>query len=321
MLPASLKFLPNPLNKSCFQLLVKYSWSMLDLLTSMTNRVVRIANGFQPETRVPRLGLAVIERQSAPETGSFGPLVSVVLQGAKEIVIGSRQLRYGAGACFCSTIQLHTSGCIVTASPKKPYVAISMTIDQDRLAELLASLPQRSVSDQTMAFSALPASRHLLQALDQFAALLDEPDDIDMLAQSREREVLYRLMQTDHASMLWQFSQQQSRLMRVKRAVDWIKTYFDQKLLTHNLASLASMSIPSFHRHFKAATGMTPLQYQKGIRLHAARRLLLGDADVAGAAYAVGYESASQFSREYTRFFSVLPSKENREIDRLPEGI
>jgi AraC-like DNA-binding protein len=319
--PVSIQILPDPISVFESRSLRAYLWAMSDLLASMTRRVIRIVNGFQPETLVPRLGLAVIGQQSEPETGSFGPLISVVLQGAKELVVGDRRLRYGAGACFCATIEVHTSGCIVTASPQKPYVAVSMSLDQDKLAELLASLPQLSVSDEATTFAAMPASRQLLEALDHLIALLETPDDIDLLAQSREREVIYRLLQSAHGPMLWQFARQQSRLMRVKRAVDWIKVHFDQRQPTQRLADMASMSIPSFHRHFKAATAMTPLQYQKAVRLQAARRLLLENVDVARTAYAVGYESPSQFSREYTRFFCVRPSKESSQIGRLPHVV
>jgi AraC-like DNA-binding protein len=291
---------------------------MSDVLASMTKRVVRNARGFQPRTLVPRLGLAVIDYQSEPESGLFGPLISVVLQGAKELVVGERRLRYEAGACFCATIDLHTSGCIVTASEQKPYVAVSVSLDQAMLAAVLAEMPATAVADEVTTFGVMQASPQLLAALDHFVALLDAPEDIDVLALSREREVLYRLLQGAHAPMLWQFAHQQGRLMRVKRAIDWIKAHFIERLSTQELAELASMSIPSFHRHFKVSTGMTPLQYQKAIRLQVARRLLLSNVDVTHAAYEVGYESPSQFSREYLRFFRVRPSQESRQIDRFP---
>lgn len=266
---------------------------------------------------MPRLGLAVIDQQKDPETGAFGPLVSVVLQGAKELVIGDRRFRYGAGGCFCATIPVHTSGCVVTASPQKPYVAVNLSLDQNTLSDLLANLPRLAVMDQLTTFDSVPASEPLLEALDYLVALLDSPDDITALAPSREREVIYRILQGAHGPMLWQFAHRQSRLMRVKRAVDWIEGHFDQPLPTQLLADMASMSIPTFHRHFKAATGMTPLQYQKAARLQTARRLLLENVEVASAAYTVGYESSSQFSREYQRHFHIRPSKDTRQISRL----
>lgn len=292
---------------------------MSDLLVSLTHRVLRNAAAFQPETLVPRLGLAVVNRQREPEMGSFGPLISVVLQGAKELVIGDRRLRYEAGACFCATIRLHTSGCIVRASPQQPYVAVSLTLNQDDLSDLLAELPALPVPDAATTFGVTPAVPPLLEALDRLVALLDMPGDIGVLAPAREREVIYRLLQGAHAPMLWQFARQQSRLMRVKRAVDWIETHFDETLPTRLLADVAGMSTPSFHRHFRAATAMTPLQYQKALRLHAARRLLLDHVDVARAAYAVGYESSSQFSREYMRFYRIRPSRDTNAVGRLPD--
>lgn len=291
---------------------------MQDLLASISCRTVRHADGFQEATAVPRLGLAVIDHQKEPETGSFGPLISVVAQGTKELVIGDRSLRYGAGSCFCATIPVHTSGCIITASPRAPYIAVSLSLDQDMLSELLASLPQLTVTDQATTFDVVPASGTLLEAINNLVALLDTPDDIATLAPFREREVIYRLLQGAHGPMLWQFAHQQSRLIRVKRAVDWIKEHFDQQMPTRRLAEMAGMSVPSFHRHFKAATAMTPLQYQKAARLQAARHLLLNNVDVARTAYAVGYESPSQFSREYQRHFHVRPSKDVRQISRVP---
>lgn len=293
---------------------------MQDLLASMVRRVVSIAQGFQPRTAVPRLGLAAIHQQREPDTGSFGPLISVVLQGGKELVVGNRRLSYEAGTCFCSTIELHTTGCVVTASPEQPYVAVSLELDSGILACLLSGLPQEELSDGFLTFDALPVSRSLLEALDRMVALLEWPDDIPVLSASREREVLYRLFQSAHGPMVWRLARQQSRLVRVKRAADWIKEHFDDRLPTRLLADMAGMSVPSFHRHFKAATAMTPLQYQKATRLQAARRLLLDAADVARTAYEVGYESPSQFSREYMRFFRVRPSRDSGQVGRLPSS-
>ena len=291
---------------------------MQELLESMTRRVVANVDGYQPETRVPRLGLAVIREPQPPEATLFPPLVSIVLQGEKELVVGDRTLTYGPAACFCSTIDLHSSGCVVAATPERPYVTASLTLDQDGLAELLASLPEPTETDELEAFAARPASLPLLEAFDHLIALLDTPDDVAPLGPAREREVLYRLLQDVHGPMLRQFAYRQSRLMRVKRAIDWIKLHFDERLTTEQLAQMAAMSVPTFHRHFKETTAMTPLQYQKAIRLEAARRLLLANPSVAHAAYAVGYESPSQFSREYTRFFRVRPSKETRGVSRVP---
>jgi AraC-like DNA-binding protein len=291
---------------------------MEQVLQSMARRISAHVEGFHRETIIPRLGLAVIREQRAPEATSFEPLVSIVLQGEKQLVVGDRTLTYGPGACFCTTISLHSSGCVVTATQDEPYVAASLTLDQDIIANLLADQEHLPEAGSIESFAARPASPLLLQAFDHLIQLLDLPQDINALGAAREREVLYRLLQDAHGPMLRQFAHHQSRLVRVRRAIDWIKQHYNMRLVTEELADLAAMSVPTFHRHFKAATALTPLQYQKAVRLEAARRLLLENRDVAHTAYAVGYESPSQFSREYYRFYSVRPSQENRLISRVP---
>lgn len=159
-----------------------------------------------------------------------------------------------------------------------------------------------------------PVTVELLEAWDHLLALLDNPADIPFLAAAREREVLYRLLQGAHGPILRQVGREDSQLSRVRRAIAWIRRNFDQPLRTEALAGVAGMSVSSFHRHFKAATAMSPLQYQKTLRLQAARRLLTTNTDAARAAYAVGYESASQFSREYARLFGAPPG---RDAERL----
>jgi transcriptional regulator GlxA family with amidase domain len=137
--------------------------------------------------------------------------------------------------------------------------------------------------------------------------LLDAPNDIRVLAPLLEREILYRLLQGPQGGALRQIVHADSRLGQVRRAICWIRDHFDQPLRIQALAEIAGMSAASFHRHFKAATAMSPLQFQKSIRLQEARRMLMTRHDVARVAYAVGYESASQFSREYARLFGLPP--------------
>ena len=141
-------------------------------------------------------------------------------------------------------------------------------------------------------------------------ALLDAPGDIPVLAPLIEREILYRLLQGPQGPVLRQIATGDSRLSRVRRAVEQIRSCYDQPLRIEDLASLAGMSPASFHRHFKAATAMSPLQFQKTLRLQHARSLLIASPDVSRAGYAVGYESASQFSREYARQFGAPPARD-----------
>lgn len=289
---------------------------MQDLLDSMCRRVQRHASGLLWETPVPRVGLCVLNETGGPMSSVYRPMACLVLQGAKHVMIGNSQLRYDAASCFIASVDVAATGRVTEATPERPYVVTSLSLDHQALAGLLADLPAKhqptadEVQMPTTGFGLAPVTRDLLEAWDQLLALLDKPGDIPVLAPAREREVLYRLMQSGHGRMLRQLAQDDSRLSRIRRAIEHIRHHYDQPLRTEALALIAGMSVPSFHRHFKAATGMSPLQYQKSLRLQTARQLLSTRADAARTAFAVGYESASQFSREYARLFGRSPARD-----------
>lgn len=243
----------------------------------------------------------------------YEPMVCLVLQGAKQVMIGDRLLRYDPACAFLASLDLPVSGRIVEAAAEKPYVAVSLTLDREGLADLLSCMPTLTPR-ATAGFAVTPVTPDLLDAWSQLLALLDTPDDVPVLAPLREREVLYRLLQSPQGEMLRQIGRDDSRLSQVRRAIQWIQSHFDAPMRIEALAGIAGMSVPSFHRHFKAATAMSPFQFQKKLRLQAARRLLAINTDASHAAYSVGYESASQFSREYTRMFGAAPS---RDAERL----
>ncbi|MFP5077925.1 AraC family transcriptional regulator N-terminal domain-containing protein [Rhizobium sp. YIM 134829] len=271
---------------------------------------MRHADGICRETPVPRIGLGVLRERTLPTVTICEPMICLVVQGAKQVLVGDSILRYDTASCFAASIELPTTGCVVEAEPDRPYVAVSLTLDRDALTRLLADVAPIRSTEAAAGFGVAPVTRPLLEAWSQLIALLDMPDDVPYLAEAREREVLYRLLQGAHGPMLRQIVREDSRLSQIRRAIAWIRQNFDQTLRTEMLADIAGMSIPAFHRHFKAATASSPLQYQKMLRLQAARRLLAANADAARAAYAVGYESASQFSREYARLFGVPPIRD-----------
>ena len=287
---------------------------MQDLLDRICQRVLRHTDGMRPRTPVPRLGLGVAREHSTPTMVLYEPMVCVVLRGAKRVLIGDRVLHYGPANCFVASLDLPATGCVIEATGDDPYLVASLALDRDTLMALLADLPPAPPTEPVTGFGVAPMTVDLLEAWDHLLALLDAPVDIPFLAPTREREVLYRLLQGAHGPMLRQIGREDSRLSQVRRALEWIRRNFDQTLRTETLAEIAGMSVPSFHRHFRAATAMSPLQYQKALRLQAARRLLTANAEAARAAYAVGYESASQFSRDYTRFFGAPPSQDARRL-------
>lgn len=287
---------------------------MQDLLDAMCARVLRHTDGMRLETTVPRVGIGVSARAGAPVQTVYEPMACLVLQGAKQVLIGDRVLRYDASNCFVASLELPSTGCVIEAAGDAPYVVTSLLLDRALLAELLADLPATAPAPPMPAFGVAPVTPALLEAWGRLLELLDAPGEVPVLAALREREVLYRLLQGAHGPMLRQVAREDSRMSQVRRAIEWIRRHFDRPIRTETLAGIAAMSVPTFHRHFRAATAMSPLQYQKALRLQAARRLLATSGEAGRAAYAVGYESASQFSRDYARAFGTPPA---RDAERL----
>lgn len=267
-------------------------------------------------TAIPSVAITVARQTTQPVIGMFQPRFCLVLQGAKEVTIGERRLRYDPNNYFIASLEVPASGCIIEASAAHPYVGLSMGLDAERLAALLTDVPERADGD-TSSFAVSPVTTELLDPWVRLLRLLDTPADIAVLAPMIEREILYRLLQGPQGGALRQIAHADSRLGQVRRAIGWIRDHFDQPLRVDALAALAGMSTASFHRHFKAATAMSPLQFQKNIRLQQARRMLVTKQDAARVGYAVGYESASQFSREYARQFGLPPA---RDAVRLRNG-
>ena len=287
---------------------------MQDLLDQVVRRVLRHTDGMRMKTPLPRIGMGVLWPHTAPPMTICGPGVCLVLQGAKQMLVGSRMLRYGAGSCFASLIELPTTRCVFETEGDRPYVATSLEFDHGQVTALLAELPSTSKNETVLGFSVATVSRELLEAWDRYLALLDTPEDIPVLSTARERELLYRLLQSPHGPLLRQIAREEGRLAQVRHTIDWMRRHFDQPLRIKTLAEMAGMSIPTFNRHFRAVTSTSPLQYQKTLRLQAARRLLAANPDAARTAYAVGYESASQFSREYSRLFGQPPKQDASEL-------
>jgi AraC-like DNA-binding protein len=289
---------------------------MQDDLDHLRDTAIRHAAGPLTATPIPRLGISVAQAPSGLQAGLYEPMLCLVLQGAKEVTIGDRQLRYDRAGYFVASVELPASGCVVEASPERPYVGVSLRLDREGLAALLPEAPVRPEEAPGAAFAVSPVTPQLLDPWRRLVALLDTPQDIPVLAPMVEREILYRLLQGPQGGVLRQIAQGGGRLSQVRRAMAWIRSHFDQPLRIEELAGLAGMSPASFHRHFKAATAMSPLQYQKQLRLQQARTLLAAHRDAAGAAYAVGYESASQFSREYARMFGASPARDALRLRR-----
>lgn len=267
-------------------------------------------------TAIPQVHIHVQQAASMPTLTLYEPMLCVVLQGAKRVIIGDQSLRYDTASYFVGSVDLPAAGCVIEGTPEQPYVAVAMALDLEILASLVSETgdPQGA---ETPGFAVSPVTPELLDACARLLTLLDAPEDIAALAPLIKREILYRLLHGPQGGALRQAVRQGSRLSQVRQAIGWLRANFDRPVRIEALAGIASMSVASFHRHFRAATAMTPLQYQKALRLQEARRLLVADHDAAHAAFAVGYESASQFSREYARMFGLPPARDAGRLRQL----
>lgn len=230
--------------------------------------------------------------------------------------MGDALLSYDPAHYLISALDLPLSGQIRDADDGQPYVAVSLTLDPALLADVASRMPPvRETEVGGVGIAINPMTLPLRDTLLRLLSLLDTPDDIPGLAPIVERELLYRLLQGPQGLLLRQIAQPEGALGRIRRAVAWIRDHHGTRLRIEALCDASGMSRASLHRHFLALTGLSPIQYQKQLRLQEARQLLLaGDHSASDVAFAVGYESASQFSREYLRQFGAPPVRDVRQI-------
>ena len=272
------------------------------------------------ETGIPRVAMvqgAVPEHELA---AVYQPMVNLILQGSKSMTVGEKVLHYCPANYFVMSVDLPAVGTIWPAATGEPYLAVALTLDPAIIAGLLAdlaeNLPEPARAERAVAgFSVAAVTEELMDAWVRLLRLMDKPLDIAALAPAYEREILYRVLQGPHGAMLREIATPDTAMARVSRAITVIRRDFAQPLPVETLAEQAMMSVSAFHRHFKAVTAMSPLQYQKRIRLLRARTLLTAAGkNVTAAAFDVGYESATQFSREYAREFGLPPARDAARI-------
>lgn len=250
---------------------------------------------------------------SEPMSCMYDPSVALIVQGAKRVLLGEDTYHYDACRFLITSVDLPAIGEIIEASREKPYLALIMKLDQRIMTKMIVEgeLPPPHAEPTGRAMAVGQATLPLLQAFQRLIDLLDEPDDIPVLAPLIQREILYRLLVSDQSSRLWQIASVGTQSHRIARAIDWLKAHAVEPLRVDELAASVQMSTSTFHHHFRALTAMSPLQFQKSLRLNEARRLMLTEhLDAATAAFQVGYESPSQFGREYHRLFGAPPLRD-----------
>ncbi len=260
-------------------------------------------------------GLSIFKSSIPTATfpAAYNPSLCLVVQGSKALLVEDERLHYVVGDFLVVSVDLPVVGNVVEASPDTPYLCLTLDIVPDQLTSLVSEMADidMQITPDSRSQRGLfvgTADQMLTDALLRLARLLETPRDITLLAPLLIKEVYYRLLQGPYGASIAQRAITGSHMQRIAQVIHQIKADLAQPLRIHDLAELAHMSPSSFHAHFKTVTAMSPLQYQKRLRLLEARRLMLSEQrDVAHAAYHVGYESPSQFSREYTRMFGIAP--------------
>jgi AraC-like DNA-binding protein len=266
-------------------------------------------------TAMARLSLIRANGPTMPIPSVYEASLCLIAQGSKRVSLADRSVTYDASRYLLVSVDLPLVGHILDASPSAPYLCCKIDLDLSALAELILAEGAPSRGADLPALAVYPSDPDLVDAACRLVRLLDRPDSIRTLAPLIEREILYRLLTGPHGPALRQMAVVDSRISQVSRAIAKIRGAYDKHLRVDDIAAAAGMSPSSLHEHFKSVTRMTPLAYQKQLRLQEARRLMLADGASAGAAgFAVGYDSASQFSREYHRLFGAPP---RRDIERL----
>ena len=272
-------------------------------------------------TAIPRLHLIRFSRPTERIHGLYEPALCIAAQGRKRAMVGDRIFEYDRTRFLVISVDVPVAGQIIEATPREPYLCFRLDLDRALLASLFMELGdgfrRERLPEEGVVLS--PVTPELLDASLRLLRLLEIPGDAAMLAPLVEREILYRLICSEQGARLWQIAHGESRLQQVNRAIRRLQRDFEKPVAIAELAAEAGMSVSAFHQHFKTVTAMSPLQYQKQLRLQEARRLILSAAmDAASAGHRVGYDSASQFSREYSRLFGAPPMRDAQRLRAQP---
>ncbi len=273
----------------------------------------------RPEA-LPGLMLMHLDQPALNNCSVYEPCVAVIVQGSKRVMLGEDSLAYGEDRYLIASMDLPVRTALMQASPACPYLALALRLDWREIASLMLETPPPAASERrdepdsrAMTTGALTAP--LLQAFDRLLALLDQPGDLPALAPLIRREIHYRLLAGEAGGRLRRIATVDTQSHQVARAIARLNDCFAEPLRVEALAREVGMSASTFHHHFKSHTAMSPLQYQKQLRLTEARRLMLSERlDASTAAFRVGYESPSQFSREYRRLFGAPPSRDMADM-------
>ncbi|EGQ9695618.1 AraC family transcriptional regulator N-terminal domain-containing protein [Vibrio parahaemolyticus] len=274
-------------------------------------------NANQYDTPISGLRFSRWTTPTPPTSYTHNPSICLIAQGRKRVLLGEESFIYDANHFLISSVDLPIIANIIEACEEQPYLGLIMELDLTEISQLIVdselAFTQSKEAQKGIAVGEL--SESLLDAFVRLAELLDEGQNIKILAPIIKREIFYRLLMSEQGTRLHQIVTAGSHSHQIAKAIDWLKNNFVKPLSVGDLASYTGMSKSSFYTHFRSMTSMTPLQFQKKLRLSEARRLMLTEnLDAMAATFKVGYESPSQFSREYSRLFGAPPSKDIKSL-------
>ena len=289
----------------------------LDPLLDELRQLTAHARNWRTETGIPRVAMVQGDIPAHALAAVYEPMVNLILRGRKSMTVGDRIFNYDPASYFVMSVDLPAVGEVHPDASGAPYLAVSLTLTPERIATLLADLPPLTAESQSGAFSVAAVTPELLDAWVRILRLMKTPEDIPALAPVYEREILYHVLKGPHGWMLRDIALPGTMLARIGNAIRWIRHNFASEFVVESLAGQEAMSVSAFHRHFKSVTNMSPVQYQKRVRLlHARTKLLARQQSVTSVAMEVGYRSVPQFNREYARFFGRSPLKDAASLHK-----
>jgi AraC-like DNA-binding protein len=287
-------------------------------LTSLIEANTRIDGTFP--TPIPGLHLSRFSSRTQPCHAVQCPTLAIVAQGSKQIMLGDEAFTYAPGHCLVVSLDLPVSARVTAASKTKPFLGMSLGLDVKQIPAFRSSGKIQRATKPDCGVFLSRVTPELLDPVLRLLRLLGKPEDSAVLAPLLQREILYRLWRSEQGEQLERMAQSDGNASGVVKAVIWLKENFDKPFSIKLIAQETNMSPSGLHHHFKTLTNMTPLQYQKHLRLQEARRLMLVEAlDASAAAYHVGYVSRTQFTREYSRLFGAPPLRDVEQIRQQPQ--
>jgi AraC-like DNA-binding protein len=290
-------------------------------ISSLAERIGRFHRENGPlNTLIPSLTLSRLETPTDPVSYMMESSICLIVQGVKRVLLGEEVYVYNTHNYLITSVGLPVVAQVLEASGEKPYLGLRIEFNQREIVQLMVdnNLPSPRTQQASRGMALGEVSLPLLDAFRRLLDLLDQPDDIPILAPLIQREILYRLLVGEQGPRLRQIGAVGSQSHQIAKAITWLKDNFTRQMHIDELAAEIGMSTSTFHHHFRALTAMSPLQFQKRLRLNEARTLMLAEhLDAATAAFQVGYESPSQFSREYSRTFGAPPSRDIKELSQI----